>query len=307
MARVGFVFPGQGAQQVGMGKDLYDHFETARIIFQQADEMAGYDLKSLCFEGPAEQLNQTEFAQPALLVSSVAAGEVLKQQGIQAMIMAGLSLGEYSALVSAGALSLQQAVPLVQQRARLMQAAVPPGQGAMAAVLGLDADVIQSACEQDEGIVSIANYNCPGQYVISGASEAVYRVSAALKESGARVMPLAVSVPSHSRLMVEAAQKLRPYLESLAWNEPAVPVVSNVNAARNPGSQLVELLVQQLYSPVRWEQSVRYMMTEVDYFVEVGPGSTLSGLIKKIDKNRILGQVNDIKGLEKVIEKVNAI
>ncbi|MGI6436313.1 MAG: ACP S-malonyltransferase [Syntrophomonadaceae bacterium] len=307
MARVGFVFPGQGAQQVGMGKDLCEHFEVARIIFQQAEEMAGYDIKSLCFEGPAEQLNQTEFAQPALLVSSVATGEVLKEQGIQAVMMAGLSLGEYSALVSAGALSLQQAVPLVQQRARLMQAAVPIGQGAMAAVLGLDADVIQSACEQDEGIVSIANYNCPRQYVISGASEAVHRVSAALKESGARVMPLAVSVPSHSRLMAEAAQKLRPYLEALTWSEPLVPVVSNVNAVKNQTSQLAELLVQQLYSPVRWEQSVRHMMTEVDYFIEVGPGSILSGLIKKIDKNRVLGQVNDVRSLEKVVEKVNVI
>lgn len=290
-----------------MGKDLFEHFDAARKVFAEADGAAGYKISQLCFEGPSEQLNQTEFAQPALLTCSVAAAQALQQQGIEASVMAGLSLGEYSALVCAGSIDLAQAIPLVQRRAQLMQAAVPPGEGAMAAVLGLDDKLVQEACEADQGIVAIANYNCPGQYVISGQSEAVQRVSARLKEAGGRVMPLAVSVPSHSELMKDAADKLCPDLKAVGWREPIIPVVSNVNAETNPASMFVELLIKQLFSPVKWEQSVRYMMTQVDYFIEVGPGSTLSGLIKKIDKNRVLGQVNDAKSLEKVIEKVNSI
>lgn len=307
MVGFAFVFPGQGAQHVGMGRELYEQFEVARSVFEQAQDILDYDLKTLCFEGPAGQLDQTEFAQPALLVCSVAAAQVLKEQGIQATMMAGLSLGEYSALVSAGALTISEAVPLVQERAKLMQAAVPAGQGAMAAVLGLDAEVVQSACESDRGIVGVGNYNCPRQYVISGAGDAVCRVSAALIGLGAKVMPLAVSVPSHSPLMMPAAEKLRPLLEALNWNEPLVPVISNVNALPNPISELSGLLAEQLYSPVRWEESISYMLGHVDYFIEVGPGRTLSGLINKIEKKKALGQINDLKSLEKLLEKVNSI
>lgn len=307
MPRLAFIFPGQGAQYPGMGKELAENYEEAGRVFQQANDIIGYDLSKLCFEGPEEQLNRTEFAQPALLTASLAAFEVLKKHGLSAVVMAGLSLGEYSALVASGALKLEQALPLVQIRARLMQDAVPVGMGAMAAVLGLDADMVENACSQAEGTVAVANYNCPGQLVISGQKQAVEAASILIKERGGRVVPLAISVPSHSQLMYEAALKLKPHLEEAKWQEPEVQVISNVNARENKASQFPDLLVKQLFSPVLWEQSVRYMMEKADYFIEVGPGSSLSGLVKKIDRNRVIGQVNDLKSLQKTMEKVGTL
>ncbi len=307
MLRLAFVFPGQGAQHPGMGKDLYDHFEEAARIFDRADEITGYKLSSLCFQGPAEELNQTEFAQPALLVAGLAAFEVLKKQGITPTVTAGLSLGEYTALVAAGYLSLEEALPLVQKRARLMQEAVPPGKGAMAAVIGLEEEIILQHCRQAEGIVNVANYNCPGQIVISGEAGPVKTVSLSLKEAGGRVMPLAVSVPSHSQLMYDAAIQLRPYLNSSNWKDGSIDVVSNVNARENQAASLPEILERQLYCPVLWEQSVRYMKQKVDYFIEVGPGTTLSSLIKKIDRGAVWGNVNDAQSFEKLAEKVKSI
>jgi [acyl-carrier-protein] S-malonyltransferase len=302
--RLGFVFPGQGSQNPGMGKELAENHKEAAVVFEKADEIAGFKLSKICFEGSSEIINKTEYAQPALLTTSLAAFEVVKSHGIKPVVMAGLSLGEYTALVAAGAMSFEEALPLVQVRSRLMQEAVPEGKGAMAAVMGLDDKQVDSVCRTIKGVVSIANYNCPGQTVISGETRSIIEASALLKEYGARVVPLAVSVPCHSELLYDAAQKLRPYLKAVRWQEPSVEVISNVNVRSNRAKDMVELLVKQLYSPVMWEQSVRYMIKQVDYFVEIGHGSSLSGLIKRIDRNKVLGQVEDSKSLDKLIKKV---
>jgi [acyl-carrier-protein] S-malonyltransferase len=307
MTRLGFIFPGQGAQHTGMGKELYDEFAEARNVFDLADRCLGYKLGSLCFEGPQETLNQTYYAQPAILTASIAAYRVILHEGINPVILAGLSLGEYTALTAAGAVALEEVLPLVQTRARLMQEAVPLGKGAMAAVFNMDNQTIKEVVDQQQGIVDISNYNCPGQVVISGEKEAVDGAARTLKAAGARVVPLAVSVPSHCILMKEAAERLRPILDQINWQEPEIEVVSNVNARENKASEFPDLLMKQLYCPVLWEQSFRYMMEKADYFIEIGPGSTLTGLVKKIDKSRIIGQVNDLKTLEKTLEKVKSI
>lgn len=307
MPRIAFVFPGQGAQHPGMGKEFAQNYPEAAQVYDQADTILGYKLSDLCFAGPAEQLNMTEYAQPALLTTSVAILEVVKIHGLMPVMAAGLSLGEYTALVAAGAVDFSQALLLVQDRARLMQGAVPEGKGAMAAVLGLAADKISEVCDTVKGIVDIANYNCPGQLVISGEKTAVDEAVSLLKSNGGRVIPLAVSVPSHSLLMQDAAVKFQPYLTKVIWREPALPVISNVNAQANSCQDFTVLLAQQLYSPVLWEQSIRYMLNQVDYFIEIGPGSTLSGLIKKIDRSRVLGQIEDLRSLEKVIQEVKSI
>jgi [acyl-carrier-protein] S-malonyltransferase len=304
MPRIAVVFPGQGAQYAGMGKDLAQNFDEAALIYEQADEIAGYKLSELCFYDQEKMLNQTKYAQPALLTTSLAVFEVVKKHGINPVIMAGLSLGEYTALVASGAISFKKALLLVQIRGSLMQEAVPPGKGAMAAVMGLDNNTIEEACKQAVGIVNIANYNAPGQTVISGESEAVSQVVDILRKQGGRVKILAVSVPSHSQLMYNAAMNLKPHLEEISFKPPAVDVVSNVNAQGNSFTGYKDLLVKQLFSPVLWEQSIRYMMNKTDYFIEIGPGSTLSGLIKRIDRSRILGHIEDTKTLAKVLKKV---
>ena len=307
MLRLGFVFPGQGAQYPGMGKELAQNYTEAALVFEQADDILGYSLSKLCFDGPADKLNQTEYAQPALLTTSTAILKVVEKQGWQASMMAGLSLGEYSALVAAQAITLDEALPLVQARAHLMQEAVPAGQGSMAAVLGLDHNMVENACRNAAGLIDVANYNCPGQVVISGEAQVVAEVGSELKKAGGRVIPLKVSVPSHSRLMSPAAEGLKPLLDKIPWKEPGVPVLSNVNAASNTAAQLPDILAAQLISSVRWEQSMIHMLEQVDNFIEIGPGSTLSGLIKKINKERLLGHIEDLDSLNNIEKRMNQI
>jgi len=290
-----------------MGQELAAAYGAAGEVFAQADQICGYSLSSLCFAGPEEMLNQTRYAQPALLVTSLACLAAARANGLSSDCMSGLSLGEYTALVGAGAIPLETALPLVLRRAELMQDAVPLGQGAMAAVIGLDDVTVEEVCRDQKGIVTVANYNCPGQLVISGEKAAVESAVRRLKEEGAKTMLLAVSVPSHSPLMRTCAEQFAQIVAGVEFEQPQVPVISNVTAAPHEVADIPRLLVEQLYSPVRWEQSVRRMMNTVDYFVEVGPGSSLSGLIKKIYKSRVLGQISDIKSINKLMEKVNSI
>ncbi|MGE5396478.1 MAG: ACP S-malonyltransferase [Chitinophagales bacterium] len=304
---IGFVFPGQGAQRVGMGKEICQQYKEAAEVFARADEALGYQMSTICFEGPQEKLDKTCITQPALLTTSIALVKVLEAHGLEPDLTAGLSLGEYTALVAASALDFEDAVRLVEYRGSLMQTAVPPGEGAMAAIIGLNDLVIAGVCAGYEGIVDVANYNCPGQVVISGETEAVTSVSAILRQEGGKVIPLKVSVPSHCRLMEKAAGKLEERLNQVNWRQPTVGVVSNVNARENSSSDYKELLVHQLYSPVKWEQSVRYMMDRVDCLLEVGPGGVLSGFIKKIDRTRWLGQVEDCRSLDGVLKKMEEL
>lgn len=307
MPRLAFVFPGQGAQYAGMGRQLAETYSEAAQIFALADEIAGYKLSDICFAGPTEQLNSTIYAQPCLLTTTLAILKVVESKGLSPEMAAGLSLGEYSALAATGSIAFAEALPLVQKRAQLMQAAVPPGEGAMAAIMGLANEAVEDICNKQPGIVSIANYNCPGQVVISGEKAAVLNASALLKETGGRVTPLAVSVPSHCQLMYDAALRLKPFLLNVDWKQPGFDVVSNVNAQVNPAADIPELLFKQLFSPLRWEQSIRYMMEKIDFFIEIGPGSSLSGLIRRIDRTRLLGQIDDVASLDKILAKVESL
>ncbi|MGI5912513.1 MAG: ACP S-malonyltransferase [Syntrophomonadaceae bacterium] len=307
MPRIAFVFPGQGAQYVGMGQEMASHYSEAAEVFAQADQISDYKISDICFSGPADMLNKTEFAQPALLTVSLAVLAVVLKEGIKPDLLAGLSLGEYTALVAAGAVDFKEALPLVQKRARLMQEAVPQGQGAMAAVLGMDLAVLADTCREAGGVVDIANLNCPGQVVIAGEREAVLNAGKILKEKGGRFKLLEVSVPSHSRLMTEAAAKLREDLQKITWHNPEPAVISNVTGNEHNRENIADLLVKQMYSPVQWEASIRYMAEKVDYFIEIGPGTALSGLIKRTVKGRMLGNVEDIKSLDKVIREVKTL
>ncbi|WP_311352054.1 ACP S-malonyltransferase [Aggregatibacter segnis] len=309
MKKFAMVFPGQGSQTVGMLAELAGDYPIVQETFKQASEVLGYDLWQLVQEGPAEELNKTWQTQPALLTASVAVYRVWQQKypELKPEVMAGHSLGEYSALVCAGVLDFQDAVKLVELRGKLMQQAVPEGTGAMYAIIGLDNDAIINACKQAEQgeVVSAVNFNSPGQVVIAGAKAAVERAAALCKEAGAkRALPLAVSVPSHCALMKPAADQLSVSLESITLKEAGVSVLNNVDVKSEIEADAIRnALVRQLYSPVRWTETVEKMAQNgVEVLVEVGPGKVLNGLTKRIVDSLQAVSVNDVKSLDSVEE-----
>ena len=307
MNKPAFVFPGQGSQSVGMGKDLYDNFKVVKDIFEEASDAIHVDLKKICFDGPKEELEQTHNTQPALLTVSTAAYRVLKSEsGLVADFMAGHSLGEYSALVASESISFCDAVKLVRFRGEVMNAAAGEGIGSMAAILGLSRDGITAVIDDVKGddVLTAANFNCPGQIIISGHTKAVERAMAACKEKGAkRALMLAVSGPFHSELMEGASLKLQEHLSGITFKEPVCRVYSNVTAKPYETSyDIAPLLVRQIKSSVMWEDTVNDMLSEgADTFIEVGPGKVLAGLIKRVEKEVKCGNVFDVASLKSVI------
>jgi [acyl-carrier-protein] S-malonyltransferase len=305
MGKIAFVFPGQGAQAVGMGKDVYEQIEASRTYFETADRELGFALSALCFEGPEDQLKLTTNTQPALLTASVAYLAPLAQAGIRPDYVAGHSLGEYSALVAAGVLSFEDAVKTVRLRGQYMEQAVPAGQGAMAAVLGADRERLEALYKQlssSVGAVEMANVNCPGQIVVSGTTAGVAAVVEQAKEgAGAkRAIPLEVSGPFHSSLMKPAAEQLAAHLATVSFNDAQVPVFANVTARPvQQAADIRELLVEQVVSPVLWEDCVQQMIDAgVDTFVEIGSGTVLAGLIKKVSKDVRVISVNSLTAVD---------
>lgn len=307
MLKIAFVFPGQGSQSIGMGKDLYDNFKTARVIFEEACDLTNFDLKKLCFDGTQADLDDTFNTQPALLTVSMAAYKIIiEETGLRADCMAGHSLGEYSALAASGSISFVDAVKLVRFRGKVMSEAGIESPGAMAAIIGLERELVNEAIFEAKGelILTAANYNCPGQIVISGHAKAVLRAMELCKQKGAkRALPLAVSGPFHSELMSPAAEKMRTQLAEVIIDEPICDVYSNVTAHPYASiSEIAPLLVEQMRSSVLWEDTVNEMVASgTDIFIEVGAGKVLSGLIKRISKEVVCDNVSDTETLKKTI------
>ncbi|MBC3616013.1 ACP S-malonyltransferase [Vibrio metschnikovii] len=306
MSKFAIVFPGQGSQAIGMLAELGEQYDVVKQTFSQASEVLGYDLWALVQQGPAEDLNQTHRTQPAILAASVAIWRVWQSLNLpQPEVLAGHSLGEYSALVCSGVIDFQQAISLVELRGQLMQEAVPAGTGAMYAIIGLDDEAIANACQQaaQGQIVSPVNFNSPGQVVIAGQKEAVERAGVLCKEAGAkRALPLPVSVPSHCALMKPAAEKLAIALAGLQFNSPSIPVINNVDVlAETDPAKIKDALVRQLYNPVRWTEAVQSMSDQgIEKLIEVGPGKVLTGLTKRIVKTLDAVAVNDSASFEAV-------
>ena len=307
MSKLAFVFPGQGAQKVGMGKDFYDNYDVAKKMFKEADEALGYSIMKMCFEGPEEDLKLTANTQPAILTISCIANEILKENGIQPEITGGHSLGEYSALVAAGVLNFQDAVALVHKRGSYMQEAVPVGEGGMAAIIGVDRDKIVEVCQQvsAESPVQAVNFNCPGQIVIAGATKGVELAVEELKAAGAKkAVVLPVSAPFHSTLMKPAAGKLAVELDKVTISDAKIPVVANVSAEiLTKAEDIKASLVAQAASPVLWEDCVARMKEfGADVLLEAGPGKTLCGFNRRIDKTITSLNVEDVASLEKSLD-----
>lgn len=314
MSKIAFVFPGQGAQYVGMGSELARHYPSFFRYFEEASEVLGFNLARLCFDGPEETLKETANTQPAILTMSVACLALMKENGIRADVVAGLSLGEYTALVAAGSLEFGRAVPLVRQRGIYMQEAVPLGEGTMAAILGLEAAAVVAACAgaraEGTGWVEPANYNCPGQIVIAGHVAAVERAMALAAAAGAaKCVLLPVSAPFHCQLLAPAGERLAQDLAQVRIAPAQIPVVANVTAnyVTDPAA-IRDLLIRQVSSPVRWEESVRRMAADgVETFIELGPGRALSGFIKKIDRKLKVFNVEDVQSLGKVLDSCGRV
>lgn len=305
--KTAFIFSGQGAQYVGMGKELCGEFECAKEVFTQADEALDFSISEICFEDSKELINQTEYTQPAILTTSIAILKVLEEKGVKADFMAGLSLGEYSACVGADAMDFQEAVKLVRKRGRFMTEAVPDGVGAMYAIMGLERETVENACEEvmrEKGYVAPANYNAPGQIVIAGKAAAVEDAASMLKDYGAKMtVKLNVSGPFHTELLKPAAEKLAVEFENVEINKPKLPIVTNVTALPYESeNEIVPTLIRQVMSPVKWEDTLKYLYEQgVDTFIEVGPGKALSGFVKRTLKGVKILNVEDMKSLEKTL------
>lgn len=306
---LGFLFPGQGSQSVGMGRELYEALPAVRAVYEEASSILGYDVAQLCFEGPVERLNLTEHTQPALLVSSAAALKALEPAELTPLAVAGHSLGEYSAVFAAGGLSFRDTVALVQKRGRYMAEAVPPGTGLVAALLGLSADIVRTVCQEaaSAGVVAAANFNSPGQVVIAGEKAAVERAIEIAKSKGCKkAIPLPVSVPVHTPLMQGAADRLAAEFDGVTWRDLTVPLINNAEAvALQRSADIRASLVRQLPSSVRWEESVQAMANMgVTTFVEIGPGTVLTGLVKRILPGAVTANVHDQKSLDAALTAV---